>query len=160
MEGRIQMLWHAYMSTQCSGHLALAAERLMQDTTRLGRWQLHQEVGPQQAKGAHAHRSCPDTRWSGGLWRLAGWQPREGGGAGGERNKRGKLALGECACLFSWGLTLCPPKHLIVRLRFCWFLRAVLVDIVVSQISIVVQKLPHRTATERAEPSGAPGCLC
>lgn len=38
-------------------------------------------------------------------------------------------------------------------------LSAVLVDIVVSQISIVVQKLPHRTVTECTEPSGVPGCL-
>ena len=66
----------AYMSTRRTGHLAPAAARLMQNTTRPGRWQLHQEVGPQQAKCAH--RSCPDARWSGGRRRLAGCEPREG----------------------------------------------------------------------------------
>lgn len=30
--------------------LASATVRLMQNTTRMGRWQLHQETGPQQAK--------------------------------------------------------------------------------------------------------------
>lgn len=41
---------HACISTHRTDHLALAAGRLMQNTTRLGRWQLRQEVSPQQAK--------------------------------------------------------------------------------------------------------------
>lgn len=56
----------AHTGTQWTGHLAPATVRLMRNTVRQGRWQLHQEVGPQQAKGPCAHRSCPDTRWSDG----------------------------------------------------------------------------------------------
>lgn len=53
-------------------------------------------------------------------------------------------------------LIFCPLKYLIVRFFF-HFVSAVLVDIVVSQISIVVQKFPRRTVTECTEPSGLPG---
>lgn len=94
---------NAYMRTHWTDHLAPAAARLIQNTTRLGRWQLHQEVGPQQAKGPCAHKSWPDTSRSGGGWRLAGWQPRKGGRAAGSWKeetvgwKKGKLA-----CPFSW----------------------------------------------------------
>lgn len=90
-EAHMQTLGHAYMRPHWTGHLAPATVRLMQNTTRLGRWQLHQEVGPQQAKGPCAHKSCPDTGWSGGHWRLAGWQPRKGGRAGGSWKERRKL---------------------------------------------------------------------
>ena len=88
---------HAYISTRRTGHLAPAAARLMQNTTRLGRWQLHQEVGPQQAKCAH--RSCPDARWSGGQRRLAGCEPREGW----SWVERRKLVKGEKWCPFNLG---------------------------------------------------------
>lgn len=38
---------------------------------------------------------CPDTRWSGGHWRLAGWQPRKGGRAGGSKKEMRRLLEGE-----------------------------------------------------------------
>lgn len=152
-EAHMQTLWDEYLSTHWTGHLAWATERLMQNTTRLGRWQLHQEVGPQQAKGPCAHRSCPDTRWSGGHWRLVGWQPRKGGGAGGGRKEGSK----EFEFDSSLGLTLW--NIYLFSFSFVGFLSAVIVDIVVSQISIVVQKMPHRTVNECTEPSGVPGCL-
>lgn len=46
---------------QRADHLAPAAVRLMRGTALLGRWQLHQEVGPKQGEGPRARRSCPDT---------------------------------------------------------------------------------------------------
>lgn len=125
-----------FRHTGLATYLAPATVRLMQNTTRLGRWQLHQEVGPQQAKGPCAHKSCPDMwRWSGGHWRLAGWSPRKGGRAGvGWRETRHP-------CLFLLDFDLLPSKS--IRLFFFLFIRfvsAVFARVVVIQIGVVVQK--------------------
>lgn len=74
----------------CTGHLAPAAVRLMWSAALLGRWQLHQEVGPKQSEGAQHWPELPThwtIRW---MWRLAGWRPRMRRRAGGGCRVGGK----------------------------------------------------------------------
>lgn len=120
---------HAYISAHWTGHLASVAVRLMQNTGRPGRWQLYQEVDPQQAKGTCARKSSPDTRrWSGGHWWPSGWWPRRGVRAGGSW-KTG----GDC-----W---VRPP--LLKGMKSFWFFLSlvfgvVLVDVVVISRSAAI----------------------
>ena len=76
-------LWAHYIWTHWNDHLAPATVRLMQNTTRLGRWQLHQEARPQHAKELPGYEEL--IRWAltcgwavaeerrRSRWRLEGW---------------------------------------------------------------------------------------
>lgn len=77
----MQTLGHSYMRIHWTGHLAPATARLMQNTTRLGRWQLHQEAGPLQAKGPRGCKDVPGyeeaIRWA----LTAAWVDAQNGAA-------------------------------------------------------------------------------
>lgn len=85
-------LRHSYSGSHWTATLlASAALRWMQNGTGLGRWQLHAEAGPQQAKWLCAFARIESVRWALMAGRVGGWESTEAVWTGEGWKPRGKL---------------------------------------------------------------------
>lgn len=140
--------------------LASATVRLMQNTTRMGRWQLHQETGPQQAKRPCARgariRGDDQVGTDGSL----GGSPESGGEqveAGEERRKELK---GEKACPFRGVWLFTPPSYPSIYYSVFHLSSApCMLTLLSFRLTTLFIRSPIGSSSECTEPSGEAGCL-